>query len=223
MKLPRLFNLLFKTPLKPYLASQLSNPRGLVGRWTAAEMNRSNAALSLWTLEALDIGRQEHVLELGFGGGPALEALLSRAFRVEALDRSPTMVRAALARHADAVERSRLFVGEGDLMDLPFAPDGFHAALSVNTIYFWPDPARGAAEFLRVLRPGGRLALGLRPGELTRRGGFTRHGFRAWEKDELVQLLAGAGFEAVALDAEMIEGVPSWRVHGRKPMRQEVQ
>jgi SAM-dependent methyltransferase len=217
MKSLRLFNLLFKTPLKPYLASQLADPRGWVGRWAAAEMNRSNLRLSRWALERLELAPTDTVLELGFGGAPVFEDLLARAHRVEGLDRSPTMVRAALARFADAVERRKLFLGEGDLMDLPYAPGGFDAAFSVNTVYFWPDAARGAAEFFRVLKPGGRLVLGLRPGELTRRSGLTRHGFRAWEKDELLRLLEGAGFGAVRVDEDKLSGAPVWAAFGRKP------
>jgi arsenite methyltransferase len=212
-----LFDLLFRSPLKPYVASQLAHPRGLFGRWTAAVMNHSNAALSLWALEKLELRRSDTVLELGFGGGPALPALLERAHRVEGLDRSRDMVLAGLARFKADVDKGRLFLGEGDLMELPFADGGFNAALSVNTLYFWPDPARGAAELFRCLRGGGRLALGLRPGDLVRKMGLTEHGFRAWDKDELVALLQGAGFEAVRADEEAIKGVPAWAVVGRKP------
>lgn len=217
MKALRLFNWLFKTPLKPYMASQLAYPRGLMGRWAAWAMNQSNLELSRWALEKLELTSQDVVLELGFGGGPVLQDLLDRAHRVEALDRSYDRVVAALARHKGAVDRGRLFVGQGDLMDLPFADGGFHAALSVNTVYFWPDAARGAREFFRVLRPGGRLVLGLRPGALTRWSGLTAHGFRAWEQDELVALLAGAGFTGVRVDETKIKGAPNWAVVGRKP------
>lgn len=213
----KLFSGLFRTPLKGYLASQLARPRGLVGRWTAAVMNHSNTALSRWALERLELTKADHVLELGFGGAPVLADLLERAHRVEGLDRSRDMVVAGLARFKVPVDQGRLALGEGDLMDLPFAPDNFHAAFSVNTVYFWPDPARGAAEFFRVLRPGGRLVLGLRPGELTRKMGLTRHGFRAWEKDELVNLLQNAGFKATRVDEDTINGAPVWAAFGRKP------
>lgn len=213
----RLFDLLFRTPLKPYMASQLARPRGLFGRWAASVMNRSNAALSLWALEALELDGTEQVLELGFGGGPALGELLKRARRVEGLDVSRDMVMLGLARWRDAVDRGRLGLGQGDLMDLPYAASSFHAALSVNTVYFWPDPPRAAAELFRVLKPGGRLSLGLRPGDLVRQRGLTRHGFRAWDKDPLAGLLRGAGFAGVRVDEGTVKGAPSWRAVGHKP------
>jgi arsenite methyltransferase len=213
----KLFNWLFRTPLKGYMASQLAHPRGWVGRWTMQAMNKSNTAMSLWAVELLALQKADHVLALGFGGAPEMEALLAQAFRVEGLDRSRDVVTAGLARWKAQIDKGRLALGQGDLMDLPFAPDNFHAALSVNTVYFWPDPARGAAEFFRVLRPGGRLVLGLRPGWQTRQAGLLEHGFRAWEKDELVQLLQGAGFTGVRVDEKELKGAPHWAAVGLKP------
>jgi SAM-dependent methyltransferase len=188
-----------------------------MGRLAAQAMNRSNTAMSEWAVELLDLKRTDHVLELGFGGAPAFPLLLQKAFRVEGLDRSRDMVLAALARYQAEVDKSRLALGIGDLMALPFADANFDAALSINTVYFWPDPARGAAEFFRVLKPGGRLALGLRPGSQTRAAGLTEHGFRAWEKDELVALLSAAGFTGARVDEKELKGAPHWCAVGLKP------
>lgn len=199
------------------MASQLAKPRGWVGRWTMQAMNRSNTAMSLWAAELLELKKTDHVLSLGFGGAPEMQALLAAAFRVEGLDRSRDVVTAGLARWAAEIDKGRLALGEGDLMALPFADANFHAALSVNTVYFWPDAARGAKEFFRVLRPGGRLALGLRPGWQTRQAGLTAHGFRAWEKDELVALLQDAGFSGVQVHEQELKGALHWCAVGLKP------
>lgn len=180
-------------------------------------MNHSNAALSEWSAGKLELLPTDHVMELGFGGGAGLPSLLKRAFRVEGVDRSSDMVRAGMARWADLIASGKLALGQGELEQLPFADANFHAALSVNTVYFWPDPAQGARELFRVLRPGGRLVLGLRPGAVVRQMGLEAHGFTAWEKEELLALLRGAGFQGVRVDEEAINGVPSWAAFGRKP------
>ncbi|MCH7764501.1 MAG: methyltransferase domain-containing protein [Candidatus Marinimicrobia bacterium] len=46
-----------------------------------------------------------------------------------------------------------------DACDLPFEDEVFDAVFCRLGIMFFPDPAQGAEEFLRVLKPGGRTAL----------------------------------------------------------------
>lgn len=208
-----LFTLLFKFKAsRGLIARQLAFPRGWLGRYTAFVMNHSNAALSQWCVDKLQLSKQDHALELGFGGGVGLQQLLNAAFRVEGLDRSRDMVLAALKRYAPEVEKGRLALGEGDLMALPLADHAVNAALSVNTVYFWPDPAKGAFELHRVLKPGGRLVLGLRPPTMIQRLGLDQHGFRGWAKEELLPLFKDAGFSAVRVDEELVQGFPSWAV-----------
>jgi ubiquinone/menaquinone biosynthesis C-methylase UbiE len=46
----------------------------------------------------------------------------------------------------------------GDAMDLPFDRARFDAAVMALVVYFVPDPARGIAEMVRVVRPDGLVA-----------------------------------------------------------------
>jgi SAM-dependent methyltransferase len=43
-------------------------------------------------------------------------------------------------------------------MALPFAEDRFDAAIMALVIFFVPEPAKGVAEMVRVVRPGGLVA-----------------------------------------------------------------
>ncbi|MFX8797711.1 class I SAM-dependent methyltransferase, partial [Acinetobacter baumannii] len=43
-------------------------------------------------------------------------------------------------------------------MALPFAEDSFDVAVMALVIFFVPDPAKGVAEMVRVVRPGGQVA-----------------------------------------------------------------
>jgi SAM-dependent methyltransferase len=100
-----------------------------------------------------------------------------------------------------------------DMMSLPFAAGSFDLVVHSDTLEHVPDPETGIAECLRVLRPGGWLAMTVPvvPGRLTRSRtglGPSYHGAPGQERaDHLVQtefgadawcMLAGAGFERVS-------------------------
>jgi ubiquinone/menaquinone biosynthesis C-methylase UbiE len=99
------------------------------------------------------------VLDVGSGGGQLCVALAERGpgLCITGLDISADQVRRARRRAAPLGERVR-FV-ENTAMDLPFPDESFDATISYGSIKHWPDRARGVAEMLRVLRPGGLFLL----------------------------------------------------------------
>jgi SAM-dependent methyltransferase len=99
-------------------------------------------------LSALAEVHPASVLDVGCGDGRI--ASLYAAREVVCLDSSEASVEAAAARGLDA----RL----GDAQSLPFADASFDAVTCNHTLYHVPDPDRALAEFVRVLRPGGRFA-----------------------------------------------------------------
>ncbi|WP_055586500.1 class I SAM-dependent methyltransferase [Streptacidiphilus griseoplanus] len=104
-------------------------------------------------LDAAGVRAGLRVLDVGCGPGRVAAAALARGARVTAVDASPEMVRLAAAAHP------ALDAQKGVLPDLPF-PDGSFDAVTGNfVVNHLGDPAAGIAELLRVLRPGGRLAL----------------------------------------------------------------
>jgi ubiquinone/menaquinone biosynthesis C-methylase UbiE len=189
--------------LSRWLGRQLRQPSGLGGWLIARIMNRSNAAMNQRAIELLDVQPTHAVLEVGFGGGLALAPLLARARsgRVTGVDPSDDMLAAAAEHHRAAIASGRLRLERAGVEALPHGDREFDRVLSVNTLYFWPDPARGFAEIRRVLRPGGKLVLGYRPAERMRKLGFTRHDFRLFEDGEVLRLLGDAGFEMLAMEA----------------------
>lgn len=102
-----------------------------------------------------DVPHGTRVLDVGCGGGHiAVEALGRRPdLRLTGLDLSWGQVTRARRRAAAAGAR---FV-RGSALELPFATGTFDVVVSVASIKHWPDPRRGLAECVRVLRPSGRL------------------------------------------------------------------
>lgn len=103
----------------------------------------------------------DQVLDVASGRGaclhPALEAVGPTGF-VTGIDLAPGMVDALgadlAARHID---NASVRVGDAEALDVPDA--SLDAVLAGFMIFFCPDPDRVLAEFARVLKPGGVVAL----------------------------------------------------------------
>jgi ubiquinone/menaquinone biosynthesis C-methylase UbiE len=72
---------------------------------------------------------------------------------------------------------------------LPFPHNSFHKLFTINTIYFWDDPARVLAEFRRVLKPAGTLIISLRPGSVMEKYPFVQYGFHLFSDNDVGTLL----------------------------------
>jgi SAM-dependent methyltransferase len=85
------------------------------------------------------------------------------------------MVAVAARRNAAAVAAGHIRVVGGDGTALPVDDDTLDGALSVHSVYFWPDPVAVLTGIRRALRPGGRLVLALRPGRPSAAGPVRPH------------------------------------------------
>lgn len=179
-----------------WVARQFRTPHGPVGRLWGWVMDRANAREIASSIEALSVEAHHHVLEIGFGGGMGLRLLLERArdATVTGTDISHVMLVRAERRFADAISNGRLRIVAAAVERLPFDDLSFARVVTVNTVYFWSDPERGLAEIFRVLQPGGRVVVGMRPPDFMRRLPFTRHGFRLYQPSELQGMLDQTGF-----------------------------
>ena len=66
----------------------------------------------------------------------------------------------AQARNQARIRSGVVEIRKAPASQLPFADMTFDAAMSINSLQVWPDPHAGLREIRRVLRPGGRIALG---------------------------------------------------------------
>jgi SAM-dependent methyltransferase len=97
------------------------------------------------------------VLDVGCGtGSAAREArrLVGSSGRVVGVDVNRFMLQVAREVTADVEFR------EGDARQLPLRDHAFDVVVCANTLQFVPERARAARQMARVLRPGGRVAVG---------------------------------------------------------------
>jgi SAM-dependent methyltransferase len=107
--------------------------------------------------EAADIRADERVLDVAAGNGNASLAAARRHARVTASDYVPALLDKAAERAR--AESLPLELRVADAEALPFADASFDVVISTFGVMFTPDHRRAAHEMLRVLRPGGRIAM----------------------------------------------------------------
>jgi SAM-dependent methyltransferase len=144
------------------LVRAFGRPQGLLGKLGGVIMARMNADFGLWVIDLLEIKSGDRVLEVGFGPGVVIQRLSQKlpAGRVAGIDGSSEMVAQACARNALGVESGHIELRQGLVDGMPFSDNSFDKALAVNSMQVWPDPVAGLREILRVMIPGGRVALG---------------------------------------------------------------
>jgi SAM-dependent methyltransferase len=113
----------------------------------------------------LSVQPADQVLEIGFGPGLAIAALVrAGAGHVYGSDRSCVMLRQASRRNAAGIRAGRVTLINSSVDQLPPGLDGpFDAILAVNSLGFWPAPAQRLAELRRRLASGGRIAIASQP------------------------------------------------------------
>jgi arsenite methyltransferase len=118
-------------------------------------LNEGNRGLLDAGLAAVSPSAGERVADVGFGGVIRCRQMASlvapeRPVGVELSEAMIEAARAELGATADLYQT--------DVAALPLPAASLDAVLSVNTIYFWPDPAAALREVRRVLKPGRRAS-----------------------------------------------------------------
>jgi ubiquinone/menaquinone biosynthesis C-methylase UbiE len=97
------------------------------------------------------------VLDAGCGTGFLSFELAARGHRVTGIDFAPAML--AEARRKAAERGIAIRFDEGDAEQLTFSPGSFDLVVSRHVLWTLPHPEAAIDEWIRVLRPGGRLAI----------------------------------------------------------------
>lgn len=167
----------------------------------------------------LDLGGPMRVLDVACGPGNftrLFASALSGDGLAVGLDASePMLARAVLD---NAVPRAGYL--RADARRLPFPTASFDAVCCYAALYLVPEPFTVLSEMLRVLAPGGRLALmtSLRPDAEPLRtaasGLAWANGLRLFDREELTGVLRSAGL----VDIRQRAGGFAQFVSGRRPL-----
>ena len=104
----------------------------------------------------LDVGAEDTVLDVATGTGLVARELVRRfGCSVVGIDQSPEM----LAVAAERVRGLPIELREGRAEELPFADGEFAALTFTYLLRYVDDPAATGRELVRVVRPGGTIAM----------------------------------------------------------------
>ncbi|MDD5036260.1 MAG: methyltransferase domain-containing protein [Methylococcaceae bacterium] len=172
------------------LMRTFGHPKGVLGRLGGFIMARSNRKCADWVIDLVGIQPNDRVLEVGFGPGVGIQILInsSAAGLVAGVDSSGEMLMQAASRNRKALELGRVDLRHASVERLPFAEETFEKALAINSMQVWSDPMTGLHEVYRVMKPGGRIALGFTPYSGQANCGVT-------------EMLTGSGF----MEAQVVE------------------
>ena len=153
--------------LRRHLVRQFHHPSGPLGRLVGRVMatRGANVQRNRWAVDQLAVRPTDRVLEVGFGPGVAIEALVARVTDgvVHGIDHSEVMVRMAARRNATALAAGRLRLTRASVADLDDELAPLDLVLAVNNLGMWPDPPAQLERLARLVRPGGRIAIGSQP------------------------------------------------------------
>jgi ubiquinone/menaquinone biosynthesis C-methylase UbiE len=96
-------------------------------------------------------------LDIGCGTGFLSLELVSRGHEVTGIDFAPEML--ALAKEKATAAGAVVRFEEADAESLPFAAGSFDLVMTRHVLWTLPHPEAALEEWIRVLRPGGRLAV----------------------------------------------------------------
>jgi ubiquinone/menaquinone biosynthesis C-methylase UbiE len=188
--------------MKSYINSQFKVPSGACGALVGLAMAKIYKQRMDWTVETLDVKEGDHILEIGFGPGVAIQQISAIAPKVfiAGVDLSKMMVRQAKRRNRKAIRSGRVDIQHGSVNDLPYGDNCFDKVFAINSFHHWPLPqGPNLKEIRRVLKPSGKIFVTEQPHWVANEIEALK--IAAGYKGELIQ----SGFRKVEIRSKIME------------------
>lgn len=151
--------------MSPSLSSaftrQFMHPNGPLGALAGQLMARKNRQRILWAVGEMNIPPGQHVLEIGYGPGVAIEEinLRSPSCQVTGIDPSTVMHAQASRRNRKGIEAGAVRLRTVPAQDYDGHDGPFDLVFAINALPFCPDPPGIVAKTVQWLNPGGRWVI----------------------------------------------------------------
>jgi ubiquinone/menaquinone biosynthesis C-methylase UbiE len=184
-----------------FVAQQLRQPNGAFAEEIGQRMNVSNEQIHHFTFDVLDIQSGMEVLEIGMGNGHYIGELFKRypGIHYTGIDYSSEMVEQAKQTNQLFCQQQVAHFLHCNIDELPATEALYDRIFTINTLYFWERPDSTLRNLRRLLKPGGKLSIAIRPKHIMEHHPFTPFGFTLYSREDLCQLLEKNSFDVVSI------------------------
>ena len=190
--------------------SAVKKPVGLKGRLVARFMGFAHGSLYKAVAAQLALTEEDDFIEIGYGSGIFIKKYASHVKMAAGVDISEDMVNMARQFNRQMVEMGRADLRLGDVRKLEWPDGSFSVAGTIESFFFWPEPVACLKEVYRVLRPDGRLVIGITANKDDKRD-FSKlakkKGFALYSCDDIIQMTKEAGFRECIITRRKIGGI----------------
>lgn len=157
-----------------------------------------------------------HMLDIGSAKGDNSLVLKESGCKVSALEIDPNLVEIFKQRP----EAKDIDIRLADARDMPFKDNSFDGAILIEVIEHVPGTEKLLSEIHRVLKPGGKLCIGV-PTGYTEKIYWKLHPdyasnathFTIFSKSQLTKLINDAGLRVIAIRTKNLEPAVAWMFH----------
>ncbi len=126
--------------------------------WDEMRSSFYNADIIDALADRAGVTRRSWAVDVGTGTGFVAAGLAGKAASVIGVDNSPAMM-AVARQNLDRLGVDNVTLVAGEVDSLPLEDDSLDVAVANMVLHHAPDPAAMIAEMVRVVRPGGRIAI----------------------------------------------------------------
>ena len=196
-------------------AEQLRQPHGDLAIQVGEKMNEINIHIHHNTFDALHIATNDSILEIGMGNGFFVKDLfeINPDITYVGCDFSEKMVEESTKNNAQLIADGKVAFHFANAAKLPLHDAAVNKIFTINTLYFWDNPAAVLRELHRVLQSKGQLTITIRPKEIMQHYPFVKYGFTLYAKEDVVDLLNNNHFSVINI---LEKNEPDMEVNGEK-------
>lgn len=138
-----------------------AKPDGFLGNLVGFYMEQDYHEINMTAVDLLHVQEDDHILEIGFGPGVAIEEMARRASKgfIAGIDYSELMLAQAKRRNAEALQEGRVDLRHANVSQLPSFDKTFDKIIAINNAMYWDNQVESLWHLRQILKPGGTMAI----------------------------------------------------------------